>query len=147
MECHSFTVIVVYVRLSCRITRAGNSLIGFPIRSKKWAIHSFAQKNEWFTHSLISSEQPERIAHGPSFVLSDLNNSLRVAHFLWATWAIRSFDLSEMSQWAMSKLANSQPCALLFSFGKSCYWQCYSCINRWTIVDFNDFKKMKIQLM
>ena len=76
-------------------------------------------------HSLISSERPERITHGGSFVLSDLSNSLTVAHFLWATWAIRlrsliclerseriahsrSFDLSEMSEWANEWWANEQ---------------------------------------
>ena len=69
---------------------------------------------EQITHSLTSSERPERIAHGRSFVLSNLSNSLTVPHFLWATWAIHSqsliflelseqiahscsFDLSEMS--------------------------------------------------
>ena len=41
-------------------------------------------------HSLIFSERPEQIAHGHSFVLSDLSDSLTVAHFLWATWGIRS---------------------------------------------------------
>ena len=41
---------------------------------------------EWIAHTLISSEQPERIAHGGSF------------------------DLSEMSKWAMSEWENSQPC-------------------------------------
>ena len=64
-----------------------------------------------------------------SFPLSNLSESLTVAHFLWTTWVIRSrsliclerseqiahsrsFDLSEMSKmskWAMSKWANSQP--------------------------------------
>ena len=34
-----------------------------------------------------------RIAHGHSFVLSDLSDSLTVAHFLWATWAICSRSL------------------------------------------------------
>ena len=51
--------------------------------------------------SLIYSEQPEQIAHGRSFVLSDLRDSLTVAHFLWATWVIahyRSFVLSNLSK-------------------------------------------------
>ena len=55
-----------------------------------------------------------------SFSLSNLSESLMVAHFLFATWAIRSrllisslrperiahihsFDLSKMSEWVMSK--------------------------------------------
>ena len=126
-----------------------------------WANHSFALFwwATWVIRSwlLISSEQPEQIAHGRSFILSDLSESLShsfdlsdlskslmVAYFLWATWAIRSlslisselpdrfahgrsfvlsdlseslirsFDLSEMRkwvmrEWAMSKCANSQP--------------------------------------
>ena len=78
-------------------SRAGNSLIGFPseslifcpkmsewsIHSKKLAIHSF------FTHSLIFGERPERFAQDRSFPLSDVSESLMVAHFWWASWAIR----------------------------------------------------------
>ena len=36
---------------------------------------------------LLSSERPERYAHGRSFVLSDLSKSLTVAHLIWAKWA------------------------------------------------------------
>ena len=46
---------------------------------------------EQIAHSLISSERPEQIAHGPSFVLSDLSDSITVAH--WETWVIRSQSL------------------------------------------------------
>ena len=69
--------------------------------------------------------------------MSNLNESLTVAHLSWATWAIRSrslicieqsewiarshsFDLSEMSE--MSKWANEQwankriPCPVIFLF-------------------------------
>ena len=62
-------------------------------------------------------------------IISDLSNSLTVALLIWVTWAIcsqslicleqseqvahsRSFDLSDLSKWAMSKWANSQPCSL-----------------------------------
>ena len=38
----------------------------------------------------IYHEQPERIAHGHSFVMSDLRDSLTVALLTWATWAIPS---------------------------------------------------------
>ena len=38
-------------------------------------------------HSLIFSERPERIAYSRSFVLSDLSESLTVAHLIWAKWA------------------------------------------------------------
>ena len=98
------------------------------IRSKKRAIRSWA---------LIFGERPERFAHGHLFLVSDLSESLMVAHFWWATWVIcsrsliclerpvhfahsRSFVLSDLSEsltvahliwakWAMSEWANSQP--------------------------------------
>ena len=81
-------------RYSSKNHRAGNSLIGFPseslvfcpkmsewaIRSKKLAIHSFA--HFWLaiwaicSQSLISSERPAQIAHGRSFLVSNLSDSL-----------------------------------------------------------------------
>ena len=63
-----------------------------------------------------------------SFInLSNLSESLTVSLLSWVTWSIRSqllicpewseriahsrsFDLSNLSEWAMSKWANSQPC-------------------------------------
>ena len=85
----------------------------------------FAQK-KWFDHLLFYHERPEQIAHGCSFVMSDLSDLLMVALLSWATWAIcsqllicaeqfelfahsRSFVLSDLSEWAMSEWANSQP--------------------------------------
>ena len=61
-----------------------------------------------------------------SFVLSDLSDSLTVAHFLWATWAIRSqpliclerseriahscsFDLSKMGKWVNERIPSPVP--------------------------------------
>ena len=57
-------------------------------------IHSFlvSEMSDLLT-SLISSERPERIAHGHSFPLSDLSDSLMVAHLSWAIWANRSQSL------------------------------------------------------
>ena len=46
---------------------------------KKWGNERFAQK---MSDSLI-----------PSFLLSNLGNSLTITHFLWATWANRSCSL------------------------------------------------------
>ena len=79
------------------LPRAGNSLIGFPRKSfifcpkiSKWAIRS---KNKLFTHL-------QWLAHVRSFPLSDLSESLMVALFWWATWAIRSnrsFLVSDLS--------------------------------------------------
>ena len=77
------------IRLST--SRAGNSLIGFLsellVFGEKMSEWGFAQRNEQFDHfrwatwairswSLIFGEQPERIAHGCSFLVSDLTDSL-----------------------------------------------------------------------
>ena len=73
----------------------GNRLF-FP---QKWANERFAQKTERIAHSLIFGER-ERFAHDHSFPLSDLSKSLMVAHFWWATCAIRShrsFLVSDLS--------------------------------------------------
>ena len=74
--------------------RAGNSLIGFPSESlvfcPKISERAIRSKNGRFTHSLIFGERPERFTHNRSFPLSDLSESLMVAHFWWATWVIRS---------------------------------------------------------
>ena len=60
-------------------------------------IARFLQKKEQMndslkktSDSLIFSERPERFPHVRSFLVSDLSESLMVAHFWWATWAIRS---------------------------------------------------------
>ena len=53
-------------------------------RKSDWAIH---WKNEWFAHSIIYHELPERMAHICSFVLSNLSDSLTFAHLSWAIWA------------------------------------------------------------
>ena len=61
----------------------------------------FAKKTEPFTNSLFYHEQPERIAHGCSFVMSDLSDSLTIA--LWHEPPERfahshSFVLSDVSK-------------------------------------------------
>ena len=38
--------------------------------------------NNFFFNPIISSEPPELIAHGRSFVLSDLSNTLTIAHLI-----------------------------------------------------------------
>ena len=58
------------------------------------------------SRSLISSERPERFAHDRSFVLSDLSESLTVAHLIWAKWANEQMSDERMSEWAMSEWAN-----------------------------------------
>ena len=91
---------------------------GLGIRSsvfwaKKWANERFAQKNERFAHLLLFGEQPEWLAHGRSFLVSNLSESLMVphfgerperfahiAHFWWATWAIRSHRSPKKREWA-----------------------------------------------
>ena len=91
-------------------------------QNSEWAIRS---KKERFTHSLIYHERPEQIAHGCSFIISDLSNSLTVAHLSWATLAICSQSLvsPEQSEWIahscsfdlsdLRELANSQPCSFV----------------------------------
>ena len=78
----------------------------------KRANERFAQKNEQFAHLLVYHERLERIAHGGSFDMSDLSNSLTVAHLSWAIWANRSqlliwSERSEgMSRWANKRIPN-----------------------------------------
>ena len=90
----------------------------------------FTQRNKTFahlswvtwancSHLLICHERPERFAHSRSFVLSDPANSshwyISLEQFeqmsnmsKWAIWANEQFE--QMSKWAKSKWANSQPC-------------------------------------
>ena len=73
----------------------------------------FAQK-KWFDHLLFYHERPEQIAHGCSFVMSDLSDLLMVALLTWAIHSqslicperiahSHSFDLSDLSKWVMSE--------------------------------------------
>ena len=50
--------------------------------AKKWANERFAHKNEQFAYSLIFGELPEWIAHGRSFLVSDLSDSLTSLIFI-----------------------------------------------------------------
>ena len=66
--------------ISERIARFCPKMSEWAIGSKKWAIHSFAHLwwGTWAirSQSLISSEQPERIAHGCSILVSNLSDLL-----------------------------------------------------------------------
>ena len=62
-------------------SRVGNSLIKF----RSFALLIFGERPEWFAHDL-------------SFLLSDLSESLIIAHLSCATWAIRSLRSEEMSE-------------------------------------------------
>ena len=98
--------------------RAGNSLIWFPseslvfcpkmsewaIHSKKCLIHSFALFL-WATWairswSLISSERCEQIAHGRSFFVSDLSDSLTWLRGNERSWANHSGRSPKKRKWA-----------------------------------------------
>ena len=57
---------------------------------------------ERIAHSLIFGEWPERIAHGCSFVMRDLSDSLTVVLLIWVTWVICSQPLIFLSD--LSKL-------------------------------------------
>ena len=85
-----------------------------------WANRSFPHLS-WATWAncsrlIICLERPELFAHGCLFPLSDLSESLTVTHLSWAIWASRSQSLiwfeqnEQLSEWAMSKWANSLPC-------------------------------------
>ena len=72
---------------------------------KKWANKRFVKKNKQFAHSLICS-----------FLVSDLSESLLVAHFWWATWAICShcsFLVSDLSNSLTSLLKKEVMCKSL----------------------------------
>ena len=62
-------------------SRVGTSLIKF----RSFALLIFGERPEWFAHDL-------------SFLLSDLSESLIIAHLSCATWAIRSLRSEEMSE-------------------------------------------------
>ena len=112
---HSFSPFFLSLLLLLVIFRAGNSLIGFLSKlldfckkMSKWAIPS---KNEQFAHLLIFGEGPERFAHGHSFLVSNLSESLMVAHFWWATWANHSWSLifgEQPEQFAHQKRGNER---------------------------------------
>ena len=53
---------------------------------------------ERITYSLIYHERPERIAHGRSFVLSNLSESLTVTHLIWAKLANEQMSDAQMSE-------------------------------------------------
>ena len=84
---------------------------------KKRAIRSFTHFwwATWAIRSclLIFGERSEQIAHGCSFLVSDLSDLLtlliigerpeqfaHIAHFWWVTWAIRSHGLPKKREWA-----------------------------------------------
>ena len=77
----------------------------------KRANERFTQKNKQLAHLLIYHEQPELIAHSCSFVLSNLSESLSVAHLIWEVWANRSQSLiwSEQSERMSEFLTLWQP--------------------------------------
>ena len=85
--------------------------------------------------SLICHERPEQFAHCHSFNMSDLIDSLTVPHLSCAIWANRSqsliwFERSEqMSKWAMSEWANSQPWKICCYYRvKAIFHTCLFCI-------------------
>ena len=58
--------------------RFSERIAHFLRKMSKLAIRS---KNEQFAQSLIFGERPEGFAHGRSFLVNNLNESLMVAHF------------------------------------------------------------------
>ena len=76
---------------------------------KKISFIFFCQK--CLSELLIYHERPKGFAHGCSFVMSDLRDSLTVAHLSWAIWANHSqlliwFEQNErMSKWANERMS------------------------------------------
>ena len=84
---------------------------------KKWANEQFAQKNEPFAHLLIFGERTEQFPHiahqkwgneqiahlytkkKPILNMSDHEGFAHIAHFWWATWAIRSHRSPTIREW------------------------------------------------
>ena len=92
--------------------------------AKKWANERFARKNKRFTHSLIFGEQPERFAHGCSFLVRDLSNLLtslifgeqpeRFAHIAQGKWAIVSESLTSLTK--KEEMSENERFAHFFEF-------------------------------
>ena len=110
-----------------------------------WAIHS---------QSLISSERPEQFAHGCSFVLSDLSESLTVPHLIWAKWANERMSDEGMSDELMSEFpalsfSRAENCTLLYRGGFWVHWvkmvlqYMYECIL--TYINFLNWKPKQRQ--
>ena len=84
--------------------------------------------------SLISSERPEQIAHGCSFLVSDLSDSLRVAHLSWVICANLSqshiwFEWNEqMSDEQMSEFPALVFTQLISSPLKKAIWHYLICV-------------------
>ena len=77
-------------------------------------------------HLLISSE---RITHGRSFVLSDLSDSLTVAHLSWAIWANCSQSLIWFERIPSPENQSNKIAVTLLNI-----WLCFS---KWTLLLFN----------
>ena len=77
-------------------------------RSFLWAkerMSNSLRKNEQFAHLVIYHE---RFAHSHSFVMSDLSESLTVAHLTWGIWANEQMSKWAMSEWAIPNPAKKQ---------------------------------------
>ena len=90
-----FTQFCQYIFFKSYIKHTKNKILDF-FAKIFWANHSFAHFlwATWANRSwlLICLERPERFAHGCSFPMSNLSNSL-IAHLSWAIWANRSQSL------------------------------------------------------
>ena len=65
-----------------------------------WSWVTWANCSRW----LICNERPERFAHGHSFDMSNLSDSLTFAHLIWAIWANRSQSLIWFERWANEQI-------------------------------------------
>ena len=98
--------------LTITLKKSGNELIArfFKnfLKGKNKMLFKFVWENRSF---FVSEEQPERIAHGYSFVMSDLGDSLTAGPLSWAIWANRShrsLKWAILSKWAKEQWGNEQ---------------------------------------
>ena len=94
------------------LKKSGNELIArfflTFLKGKNKMLFKFVWENRSF---FVSEEQPERIAHGYSFVMSDLGDSLTAGPLSWAIWANRShrsLKWAILSKWAKEQWGNEQ---------------------------------------
>ena len=109
-------------------TWANHSLRSFLVSNLSDLLASLIKK-EWMSKLLVFCEWKSKWVICSkkraicSFIMSDLSESLTVAHLSWAIWANRTQLLiwSEGSE-QMSKWANSQPCAFHTVADLTCSW-------------------------
>ena len=97
---------------------------------------------------LISSERLERISHGRSFSLSDLSDSLTVAHLSWAIWVNEQWANERIPSPASTPFPPPAPkpvCLDLQSLVAVSFFICRMCGEKgvYCTLGWSDFEKYK----